>query len=101
MKSFKDLIYESAKFKKEKKWVPNEKGRLEKKIKYSCVDSNGQRIKNYKVDSKNKRCVKMSPAEIHDKKKTMKKVQKTKEKHSSIIAARREKIKKQRENKNL
>jgi hypothetical protein len=106
MKTFKDLsieyseLLEGAKLKKEKKWVPNEKGELKKVLKKFCVDSNGNKAQGYKlVDGK--KCEKMNPAEIKKKEKSSKKAQKTKKKNSSKIEIRARKIMKKKISKGL
>jgi len=115
MKSFKEIaesyqeildveeakkLDEGAKLKKMKKWVPDEKGNLKKVLKKMCVDGDGKKAPGYKlVDGK--KCEKMSPTEIKDKKKTMKKVMKTKKKNSIKIAKKAEIIAKKREAKGL
>jgi hypothetical protein len=108
MKSFKEIaeeyqkeinIEEGAKLKKMKKWVPDEKGNLKKVLKKACVDTQGVRMPGYKIVGK--KCEKMSPVEIKDKKKTMKKVMKTKKKHANINAKRAEVIARKRKSKGL
>jgi hypothetical protein len=89
-KKYKDYLSE-AKMKKMKKWVPDEKGNLKKVVKKFCSDSDGK-AEGYKVVD-GKKCVKMSPSEIHNKKKGMKIAQKTKIKNQSKIKRRAEKIK--------
>ena len=93
MKTFKEFaIEEGAKFKKVKKFVPDKAGNLKKVIKKECQDANGSKAPGYKIVD-GKMCKKMTPAEQAAKRKTMKKVQKTKKKHATKNAKRAEKIK--------
>lgn len=101
MKSFKEIAeyYQSkideAKFKKKKIWKADEKGNLKKTIIKFCADSDGQKAAGYKlVDGK--KCAKMTPAEIMQKKKTSKKIEKTKKKNATKNAKRAEILAKKR-----
>jgi len=107
MKTFKQIaeeyqenIDEGAKLKKMKKWVPDEKGNLKKVLKKFCADSNGKKAPGFKIVD-GKKCEKMTPAEVKDKKKVMKKVMKTKKKHANKIEKRAEIIAKKKEAKGL
>jgi hypothetical protein len=97
MKSFKEIaedyqekIYE-AKLVKKKTYVGDDKGNLKKVIKKYCGDADKKKLEGYKIVG-GKKCEKMKPSEIHAKKKTMKKVLKTKQKHANKNAKRAEMI---------
>jgi len=107
VKTFKEIaqeyqhsIDEGAKLKKVKKWVPDEKGNLKKVLKKYCVDSDGKKAPGFKIID-GKKCEKMTPAEVKDKIKIMKKVIKTKKKHANKIEKRAEIIAKKKEAKGL
>jgi len=107
MKTFKEIaeeyqhsIDEGAKLKKVKKWVPDEKGNLKKVLKKMCVDTDNKKVPGYKIVD-GKKCEKMTPTEVKDKKKAMKKVLKTKKKNANKIQKRAEIITKKREAKGL
>ena len=106
MKTFREIAeqyqeqIEEAKFKKVKKWKADEKGNLKKILVKQCQDSNGQKAAGFKlVDGK--KCVKISGAEKQKMKKTQKKIQRTKVKHTNKNSRRREKIQKKRAAKGL
>ncbi len=111
MKTFKELSQEQndlmidisvseAKFKKVKKWKADKKGNLKKVLVKQCQDSDGKKVAGYKVVG-GKKCEKISPAELQTMKKTQKKIQKTKTKHSGKNKRRAELIQKKREAKGL
>jgi len=107
MKSFKEIaneyqeeIFEGAKLKKAKKWIPDEKGNLKKVLKKICADSDGNKAPGYKLVG-GKKCERMSGAEIKDKKKSSKKAQKTKNKNAIRNTKKAEKILKKKITKGL
>ena len=104
MRTFKEISIEyslfEAKMKKVKKWKPDEKGNLKKVLVKQCQDSDGKKVPGFKVVG-GKKCVKMSPAEIKDKVKISKKINKTKKKNSGKLKSRTEKIRKQKVSKGL
>ena len=106
MKTFKDIANQyqeqinEAKFKKVKKWKADKKGNLKKVIVKQCQDSEGKKAPGFKLVG-GKKCEKIGGAEKQQMKKTQKKVQRTKAKHTGKNSRRREKIQKKRAAKGL
>ena len=106
MKTFKEMAIECAEFNegakliKKKVFRADEKGNLKKVLKKYCGNYDGNIAKGFKIVD-GKKCAKMTPEEIKNKMKSMKKVKKTKLKNASKNAKRAEMIKKKREGKGL